>query len=110
MSFSTFGHDYTMLTVGMWINQDTSFFFCGLYVQLSSGACGFLAFSQVAALMHRVQESESLLKTLQEAFSQAKRNTQEQMVSSTFLLQPLNTASVWATGVSIVSVCARRPV
>uniref|UniRef100_A0A8C7L0K8 Rabaptin, RAB GTPase binding effector protein 1 n=1 Tax=Oncorhynchus kisutch TaxID=8019 RepID=A0A8C7L0K8_ONCKI len=33
----------------------------------------------VAALMHRVQESESLLKTLQEAFSQAKRNTQEQM-------------------------------
>uniref|UniRef100_A0A8C7QDD0 Rabaptin, RAB GTPase binding effector protein 1 n=2 Tax=Oncorhynchus mykiss TaxID=8022 RepID=A0A8C7QDD0_ONCMY len=42
-------------------------------------ACGFLAFSQVAALMHRVQESESLLKTLQEAFSQAKRNTQEQM-------------------------------
>uniref|UniRef100_A0A673ZJN5 Rab GTPase-binding effector protein 1 n=1 Tax=Salmo trutta TaxID=8032 RepID=A0A673ZJN5_SALTR len=33
----------------------------------------------VAALMQRVQESESLLKTLQEAFSQAKRNTQEQM-------------------------------
>uniref|UniRef100_A0A8C7QES1 Rabaptin, RAB GTPase binding effector protein 1 n=1 Tax=Oncorhynchus mykiss TaxID=8022 RepID=A0A8C7QES1_ONCMY len=35
--------------------------------------------AKVAALMHRVQESESLLKTLQEAFSQAKRNTQEQM-------------------------------
>uniref|UniRef100_A0A673ZGP6 Rab GTPase-binding effector protein 1 n=1 Tax=Salmo trutta TaxID=8032 RepID=A0A673ZGP6_SALTR len=42
-------------------------------------AFGFLALSQVAALMQRVQESESLLKTLQEAFSQAKRNTQEQM-------------------------------
>uniref|UniRef100_A0A673ZHP2 Rab GTPase-binding effector protein 1 n=1 Tax=Salmo trutta TaxID=8032 RepID=A0A673ZHP2_SALTR len=35
--------------------------------------------AKVAALMQRVQESESLLKTLQEAFSQAKRNTQEQM-------------------------------
>uniref|UniRef100_A0A6Q2ZDD3 Rab GTPase-binding effector protein 1 n=1 Tax=Esox lucius TaxID=8010 RepID=A0A6Q2ZDD3_ESOLU len=33
----------------------------------------------VAALMQRVQESELLLTTLQEAFSQAKRNTQEQM-------------------------------
>uniref|UniRef100_A0A8C7K0T6 Rabaptin, RAB GTPase binding effector protein 1 n=1 Tax=Oncorhynchus kisutch TaxID=8019 RepID=A0A8C7K0T6_ONCKI len=35
--------------------------------------------SQVAALMQRVHESELLLNTLQEAFSQAKRNTQEQM-------------------------------
>uniref|UniRef100_A0A4W5NMB0 Rabaptin, RAB GTPase binding effector protein 1 n=1 Tax=Hucho hucho TaxID=62062 RepID=A0A4W5NMB0_9TELE len=33
----------------------------------------------VAALMQRVHESELLLNTLQEAFSQAKRNTQEQM-------------------------------
>ncbi|KAJ7996998.1 hypothetical protein DPEC_G00224350 [Dallia pectoralis] len=33
----------------------------------------------VAALMQRVQESELLLHTLQEAFSQAKSNTQEQM-------------------------------
>uniref|UniRef100_A0A674BLF0 Rab GTPase-binding effector protein 1 n=1 Tax=Salmo trutta TaxID=8032 RepID=A0A674BLF0_SALTR len=33
----------------------------------------------VAALMLRVHESELLLNTLQEAFSQAKRNTQEQM-------------------------------
>ncbi|KAK6322482.1 hypothetical protein J4Q44_G00072740 [Coregonus suidteri] len=35
--------------------------------------------AKVAALMQRVHESESLLNTLQEAFSQAKRNTQEQM-------------------------------
>ncbi|XP_061818741.1 rab GTPase-binding effector protein 1 [Nerophis lumbriciformis] len=35
--------------------------------------------AKVAALMQRVQESETLLGTLQEAFSDAKRNTQEQM-------------------------------
>ncbi|XP_061754893.1 rab GTPase-binding effector protein 1 isoform X2 [Nerophis ophidion] len=35
--------------------------------------------TKVAALMQRVQESETLLGTLQEAFSDAKRNTQEQM-------------------------------
>nr|XP_023867581.1 rab GTPase-binding effector protein 1 isoform X3 [Salvelinus alpinus] len=35
--------------------------------------------AKVAALMQRVHESELLLNTLQEAFSQAKRNTQEQM-------------------------------
>uniref|UniRef100_A0A674BKG9 Rabaptin, RAB GTPase binding effector protein 1 n=1 Tax=Salmo trutta TaxID=8032 RepID=A0A674BKG9_SALTR len=35
--------------------------------------------AKVAALMLRVHESELLLNTLQEAFSQAKRNTQEQM-------------------------------
>ncbi|CAG5870337.1 unnamed protein product [Menidia menidia] len=34
----------------------------------------------VSALMQRVQESEALLSTLQQAFSDAKRNTQEQMV------------------------------
>uniref|UniRef100_A0AAX7UNK4 Rab GTPase-binding effector protein 1 n=1 Tax=Astatotilapia calliptera TaxID=8154 RepID=A0AAX7UNK4_ASTCA len=33
----------------------------------------------VSALMQRVQESETLLSTLQQAFSDAKRNTQEQM-------------------------------
>lgn len=32
--------------------------------------------------MQRVQESETLLSTLQQALSDAKRNTQEQMVSS----------------------------
>ncbi|XP_013886763.1 rab GTPase-binding effector protein 1 [Austrofundulus limnaeus] len=36
--------------------------------------------AKVAALMQRVQESETLLSTLQQAFSEAKRNTQEQMV------------------------------
>ncbi|XP_047462973.1 rab GTPase-binding effector protein 1 isoform X1 [Mugil cephalus] len=35
---------------------------------------------KVSALMQRVQESETLLSTLQQAFSDAKRNTQEQMV------------------------------
>lgn len=35
--------------------------------------------------MQRVQESETLLSTLQQAFSEAKRNTQEQMVSKRFL-------------------------
>ncbi|XP_072230365.1 rab GTPase-binding effector protein 1 [Leuresthes tenuis] len=35
---------------------------------------------KVAALVMRVQESETLLSTLQQAFSDAKRNTQEQMV------------------------------
>ncbi|XP_062261930.1 rab GTPase-binding effector protein 1 [Platichthys flesus] len=35
--------------------------------------------AKVAALMQRVQESEALLGTLQQAFSDAKRNTQEQM-------------------------------
>uniref|UniRef100_A0A667YHX9 Rab GTPase-binding effector protein 1 n=1 Tax=Myripristis murdjan TaxID=586833 RepID=A0A667YHX9_9TELE len=33
----------------------------------------------VSALVQRVQESETLLSTLQQGFSQAKRNTQEQM-------------------------------
>ncbi|XP_075343566.1 rab GTPase-binding effector protein 1 isoform X1 [Odontesthes bonariensis] len=35
---------------------------------------------KVTALVLRVQESETLLSTLQQAFSDAKRNTQEQMV------------------------------
>ncbi|XP_062288504.1 rab GTPase-binding effector protein 1 [Scomber scombrus] len=35
---------------------------------------------EVSALVQRVQESETLLSTLQQAFSEAKRNTQEQMV------------------------------
>uniref|UniRef100_A0AAX7TGS0 Rab GTPase-binding effector protein 1 n=1 Tax=Astatotilapia calliptera TaxID=8154 RepID=A0AAX7TGS0_ASTCA len=35
--------------------------------------------AKVSALMQRVQESETLLSTLQQAFSDAKRNTQEQM-------------------------------
>ncbi|KAK7926021.1 hypothetical protein WMY93_008331 [Mugilogobius chulae] len=35
--------------------------------------------AKVAALMQRVQESESLLETLQQAFSEAKRSTQEQL-------------------------------
>ncbi|XP_056140463.1 rab GTPase-binding effector protein 1 [Lampris incognitus] len=35
--------------------------------------------AKVSALMQRVQESEMLLCALQQAFSQAKRNTQEQM-------------------------------
>ncbi|XP_071369586.1 rab GTPase-binding effector protein 1 isoform X3 [Centroberyx affinis] len=35
--------------------------------------------AKVSALIQRVQESETLLGTLQQAFSQAKRNTQEQM-------------------------------
>lgn len=35
--------------------------------------------AKVAALMQRVQESETLLSTLQDAFSEAKRSTQEQM-------------------------------
>ncbi|GLD46386.1 rab GTPase-binding effector protein 1 isoform X2 [Lates japonicus] len=35
--------------------------------------------AKVSALMQRVQESETLLGTLQQAFSDAKRNTQEQM-------------------------------
>ncbi|MED6242768.1 hypothetical protein ATANTOWER_009481, partial [Ataeniobius toweri] len=34
---------------------------------------------KVSAFMQRVQESETLLSTLQQAFSEAKRNTQEQM-------------------------------
>lgn len=37
--------------------------------------------------MQRVQESETLLSTLQQAFSDAKRNTQEQMVSSIFICE-----------------------
>ncbi|CAK6964552.1 rab GTPase-binding effector protein 1 [Scomber scombrus] len=36
--------------------------------------------AKVSALVQRVQESETLLSTLQQAFSEAKRNTQEQMV------------------------------
>ncbi|XP_069001993.1 rab GTPase-binding effector protein 1 isoform X2 [Embiotoca jacksoni] len=36
--------------------------------------------AKVSALMQRVQESETLLGTLQQAFSDAKTNTQEQMV------------------------------
>ncbi|KAM9333453.1 rab GTPase-binding effector protein 1 [Pholidichthys leucotaenia] len=36
--------------------------------------------AKVSTLMQRVQESEALLSTLQQAFSDAKRNTQEQMV------------------------------
>ncbi|XP_059207337.1 rab GTPase-binding effector protein 1 [Centropristis striata] len=36
--------------------------------------------AKVSAFMQRVQESETLLSTLQQAFSEAKRNTQEQMV------------------------------
>ncbi|XP_037543727.1 rab GTPase-binding effector protein 1 isoform X2 [Nematolebias whitei] len=35
--------------------------------------------AKVSALMQRVQDSETLLSTLQHAFSEAKRNTQEQM-------------------------------
>ncbi|KAK2828406.1 hypothetical protein Q5P01_019440 [Channa striata] len=35
--------------------------------------------AKVSALVQRVQESETLLSTLQQAFSDAKRNTQEQM-------------------------------
>uniref|UniRef100_A0A7N9B1M1 Rab GTPase-binding effector protein 1 n=1 Tax=Mastacembelus armatus TaxID=205130 RepID=A0A7N9B1M1_9TELE len=35
--------------------------------------------AKVSALMQRVQESETLLSTLQQAFSDAKRTTQEQM-------------------------------
>ncbi|XP_047235475.1 rab GTPase-binding effector protein 1 [Girardinichthys multiradiatus] len=35
--------------------------------------------AKVSAFMQRVQESETLLSTLQQAFSEAKRNTQEQM-------------------------------
>ncbi|XP_041808516.1 rab GTPase-binding effector protein 1 isoform X2 [Chelmon rostratus] len=35
--------------------------------------------AKVSALLQRVQESETLLSTLQQAFSEAKRNTQEQM-------------------------------
>nr|XP_043897845.1 rab GTPase-binding effector protein 1 isoform X1 [Solea senegalensis] len=35
--------------------------------------------AKVSALIQRVQESETLLSTLQQAFSDAKRNTQEQM-------------------------------
>uniref|UniRef100_A0A667YI40 Rab GTPase-binding effector protein 1 n=1 Tax=Myripristis murdjan TaxID=586833 RepID=A0A667YI40_9TELE len=35
--------------------------------------------AKVSALVQRVQESETLLSTLQQGFSQAKRNTQEQM-------------------------------
>lgn len=35
--------------------------------------------AKVSALMQRVQESETLLSTLQQALSEAKRNTQEQM-------------------------------
>ncbi|XP_063342524.1 rab GTPase-binding effector protein 1 isoform X2 [Pelmatolapia mariae] len=35
--------------------------------------------AKVSGLMQRVQESETLLSTLQQAFSDAKRNTQEQM-------------------------------
>ncbi|KAM6984043.1 rab GTPase-binding effector protein 1 [Tautogolabrus adspersus] len=35
--------------------------------------------AKVSALLQRVQESETLLGTLQQAFSEAKRNTQEQM-------------------------------
>ncbi|XP_014906848.1 rab GTPase-binding effector protein 1 isoform X2 [Poecilia latipinna] len=35
--------------------------------------------AKVSALMQRVQESEALLSTLQQAFSEAKRSTQEQM-------------------------------
>ncbi|KAM3868802.1 rab GTPase-binding effector protein 1 [Diretmus argenteus] len=37
------------------------------------------ATAKVSALIQSVQESETLLSTLQQAFSQAKRNTQEQM-------------------------------
>lgn len=36
--------------------------------------------AKVTTLMQKVQDSESLLGSLQQAFSQAKRNTQEQMV------------------------------
>uniref|UniRef100_A0A3Q3WVB0 Rab GTPase-binding effector protein 1 n=1 Tax=Mola mola TaxID=94237 RepID=A0A3Q3WVB0_MOLML len=36
--------------------------------------------AKVSALLQRVQESETLLSTLQQAFSDAKRSTQEQMV------------------------------
>ncbi|XP_075888055.1 rab GTPase-binding effector protein 1 [Nelusetta ayraudi] len=36
--------------------------------------------AKVSALLQRVQESEALLGTLQQAFSDAKRSTQEQMV------------------------------
>lgn len=49
--------------------------------------------------MQRVQESETLLSTLQQAFSDAKRNTQEQMVSSAFISQPLPSSCVWSAPV-----------
>lgn len=35
---------------------------------------------QISELKQKVQESESLVGALQQTFSQAKRNTQEQMV------------------------------
>lgn len=35
---------------------------------------------QISELKQKVQESESLVSALQQTFSQAKRNTQEQMV------------------------------
>uniref|UniRef100_A0A9J8CQM6 Rabaptin, RAB GTPase binding effector protein 1 n=1 Tax=Cyprinus carpio carpio TaxID=630221 RepID=A0A9J8CQM6_CYPCA len=38
-----------------------------------------LSGAQISELKQKVQESESLVSTLQQAFSQAKRNTQEQM-------------------------------
>lgn len=39
-----------------------------------------LSGAQISELKQKVQESESLISALQQAFSQAKRNTQEQMV------------------------------
>lgn len=43
-----------------------------------------LCVSQVSSLLQRVQASEALLGSLQQAFTEAKRTTQEQMVSQTF--------------------------
>ncbi len=39
-----------------------------------------LSGAQISELKQKVQESESLISALQQAFSQAKRNTLEQMV------------------------------
>lgn len=45
--------------------------------------CFLLLCLQVSTLLHRVQESEALLSSLQQAFSEAQRSTQEHLVSST---------------------------
>ena len=50
--------------------------------------CWLVVLFQVLALVQKVQESETLLTTLQQAFSQAKRHTQEQMVSTYPISQP----------------------
>lgn len=58
------------------------------WVELEQSPCWFSQMDdaclgrvpKVSALMQKVQESESTLSVLQQAFSQAKRNTQEEMV------------------------------